>query len=139
MTQLHDEPDFVFTQSQHRQGWFHLRVFEHRGNLVAVCSYKVTADGGYDDGPNNEYLYSLTNGIEAAATAVRAWLGQPFSHLVEHYPTRGRYMPMQEEFALIRLAWDARGSCYRAIEDTHPWQFVERAQVEALIGQAFPD
>ncbi|GEM_PF-4145750 len=150
MPQIHDLPEFVFNQVHHErnEGWCHLRVYENDGEVVAIASYKIRPDGDHDDGPDDEFVYSLTNGIEHVATHIRRDLGIKFTHLIEHVPERGRdlatgktkglSLDYPEEFSIVTLRWDERSEKYAEIPGVHPWQFITLGEVETLIGEVFP-
>jgi hypothetical protein len=142
-------PNLIFGQhdSPSHRGWYIANLFHHNGKTVAVLSEKFTANGEYDLGPHNEYPYSLTNGIENAATAFTHYiiqtttipltLRQPPEILIHFTPARNRPdrhdNPIYDaEYALLTLDW--QGEHYLERSHVHPWTSITRETVEAYTG-----
>jgi len=136
-------PQLIFHQSHNPNnlGWCIANIFEHNNSTIAVLSEKFHPDGEYNDGPDETYSYSLTNGLEMALTALRAWLGRKPDIVIHFTPERRR--PGQRfvdpenvaQYCLITLVWDQDSMEYREIPGIHPWQDITKDAFEALIGQ----
>jgi hypothetical protein len=126
MALLYDVPRLDFERFGSK-GWCEVRVFVNGENVVAVASEVIDERGWYA----NTGL-SITNGIEAVAAAIQRDLGIEYTHLVEHYPPRGKYARdalFDETFAVVKF--DGPGLCRPR------WNHIDKAQVEALIGEPF--
>ncbi|HEX6034917.1 MAG TPA: hypothetical protein VFY83_10800 [Anaerolineales bacterium] len=126
MAQIYDVPRLDFERYPGQRGWCEVRVYLHRANVIAVATEPISERGWYA----NQGL-SITNGIEAVAEVIVNGLGVDFSHLIEHYPPRGHGVArFEEDFA--RVDFDGPGL-------RNPrWKHIARAEVEEMIGEAFP-
>jgi len=112
---------------------------------IAILSERFKSNGNYDDGPEDRYAFSLTNGVEQTFTALHQHYQdiipyRKFDILIHYTPQRThseRQSPdplNAAQYALITLNWDADAMHYQQQNGVHPWTSLSRQAFETLLG-----
>lgn len=121
-------------------GWCDVKIYDHEGKTIVIVTEPILPDGDYA----NKGV-SVTNGIEYIAGELTKY-GVKWDKLIEYYPDRGsnrrqmQYKDDYSKYTLCEVSLGAATVSFRgvALYSTPVWMFIEKPDIEPLLGADFP-
>lgn len=112
-----------------QQGWCVANVYRYGGRFIGVLSEKFYPNGNYNDGPNDQYGWSLTNAMLYAPDRLVEDLGRTLDSIIHYTPAR---RDEAHQLALVQARYSQRLRCHVGERDL--WLPIGDVQFQTWVG-----